>query len=88
MELSSLVILIDRETTIEESKNIRNMSTGKYGQAGHPGCLVTLLKKGSLTSQSQYKQRRTRFPALSAGSVYSLQVMTGLITTLDYIRPL
>lgn len=45
MELSSLVILIDRETTIEVGKNIRNISTGKYVQAGHPGCLVTLLKK-------------------------------------------
>ena len=53
MELSSLVILIDRETTIEEGKNIRNISTGKYGQAGHPGCLVTLLKKGSLTVQAK-----------------------------------
>ena len=45
MELSSLVILIDRETTIEVGKNIRKISTGKYEQAGHPGCLVTLLKK-------------------------------------------
>ena len=53
MELSSLVILIDRETTIEEGKNIRNISTGKYGQAGHPGCLVTLLKKGSFTVQAK-----------------------------------
>lgn len=85
MKLSSLVILKDRETTIEEGKNIRNISARKYVQVGHPGYLA---KKGSLTSQSQYKQRRTRIPALSAGGVYSIRVMTGLIITLDYIRPL
>ena len=45
MELSSLVILTDKETTIQEGKNIRNINAGKKVRAGHLGCLVTLLKK-------------------------------------------
>ena len=47
MELSSLVILTDKGTTIEEGKNIRNIGAGKEVRAGHLGCLVTSLRKQS-----------------------------------------